>query len=71
MCSCSLTAWEMLCYHRCGHCPSKCTAVLLQAPCLVKRGGRYHLFYSANGYATAEYCIGYATATEVTGGSQL
>lgn len=40
---------------------------VIEAPCLVKRGGRYHLFYSANGFASAEYCIGYATATEVIG----
>ena len=60
----------MLRCHKFGHCPSKCTALLLQAPCLVKRGGLYHLFYSANGFASAEYCIGYAAATEVTGGSQ-
>eukprot|EP00891_Asterochloris_glomerata_P006496 jgi/Astpho2/6496/fgenesh1_pg.00096_%23_25_t len=44
---------------------------VIEAPCLVKRGGRYHLFYSANGFASAEYCIGYATATEVIGPDRL
>ena len=65
------------CLHRCCAATTVATPhpsllpLLFQAPCLVKRGGRYHLFYSANGFASAEYCIGYATATEVTGGLHL
>ena len=40
---------------------------LVEAPTLVKRDGTYVLLYSANDYASAEYAIGYARATTVTG----
>ncbi|WP_394279846.1 glycoside hydrolase family 43 protein [Microbacterium sp.] len=40
---------------------------LIEAPTLVERDGRYHLFYSANDYGSDAYAIGVATATAPTG----
>jgi arabinan endo-1,5-alpha-L-arabinosidase len=40
---------------------------LVEAPTLVKRGGRYVLFYSADGYSGAQYKTGYAVAKSLTG----
>lgn len=40
---------------------------LIEAPSLVKRGGEYVLFYSANDYSTDRYAIGTATASAITG----
>lgn len=40
---------------------------LVEAPDLVKRGGRYVLFYSANDYATDEYAVGVAESPALTG----
>jgi beta-xylosidase len=35
---------------------------LIEAPAVVRAGGRYYLFYSANWWESERYCIGYATA---------
>ena len=40
---------------------------LIEAPSLVRSGGTYFLFYSANWWNTDRYSIGYATSTRVTG----
>ncbi|MFS0866616.1 glycoside hydrolase family 43 protein [Microbacterium sp. 179-B 1A2 NHS] len=40
---------------------------LIEAPTLVERDGRYHLFYSANDYGSDAYAVGVATATEIAG----
>lgn len=40
---------------------------LIEAPTLVRRDGTYYLFFSANGYDTEFYAVGYATATDVRG----
>lgn len=40
---------------------------LIEAPTLVKRDGRYVLFYSANDYGGDKYAIGYATADALRG----
>lgn len=40
---------------------------LIEAPTLVLHDGTYYLFFSANGYDTEFYAVGYATATKVTG----
>ena len=40
---------------------------IVEAPTVVRRGDEYVMFYSANGYWTADYAIGYATATSATG----
>jgi beta-xylosidase len=33
---------------------------LIEAPFMWKQGGKYYLFYSANGYASYDYAVGYA-----------
>lgn len=40
---------------------------VVEAPTLVKRGGAYVLFYSANDYAGAAYAVGVATASSLGG----
>lgn len=40
---------------------------IVEAPSVVRIGDEYVMFYSANGYWSADYAIGYATATSVTG----
>jgi beta-xylosidase len=40
---------------------------LIEAPTLVLVGGTYYLFFSANGYDTEFYAVGYATSKKVTG----
>ncbi|MBG6215213.1 arabinan endo-1,5-alpha-L-arabinosidase [Cryobacterium sp. CAN_C3] len=40
---------------------------LIEAPTLVKRDGRYVMFYSANDYGGGAYAIGYATADALRG----
>jgi len=40
---------------------------LIEAPTLVKRDGRYVLFFSANDYSTDRYAIGTATASVISG----
>jgi beta-xylosidase len=40
---------------------------LIEAPTLVKRGGQYVLFYSANDYGGDRYAVGYATAAAAAG----
>ncbi|MEV5238048.1 glycoside hydrolase family 43 protein [Streptomyces cinnamoneus] len=40
---------------------------LVEAPTLVKRNGRYVLFYSANFYRSDDYRTGYAVASSLTG----
>jgi beta-xylosidase len=40
---------------------------LIEAPTLALKDGTYYLFYSANGYDTEFYAVGYATAKTVTG----
>ena len=39
---------------------------LVEAPTLLKRDGRYHLFYSANEYGGTAYAIGWAVAFSTT-----
>jgi beta-xylosidase len=40
---------------------------LIEAPTLIERDGTYYLFFSANGYDTEFYAVGYATAKRVAG----
>lgn len=40
---------------------------LIEAPTLWHHEGRFHLFYSANSYAGADYAMGHAVADELTG----
>ena len=40
---------------------------LVEAPTVWKHEGKYYLFYSANGYESCNYAIGYAVADNVTG----
>lgn len=40
---------------------------LIEAPTLLLRDGTYYLFYSANGYDSEFYAIGYATSTSLHG----
>ncbi|HEX4865693.1 MAG TPA: family 43 glycosylhydrolase, partial [Acidimicrobiales bacterium] len=40
---------------------------LVEAPSLVRTGGTYFLFYSANWWNSDRYSIGYATSSSVTG----
>lgn len=42
-------------------------AGLIEAPTLILEDGVYYLFYSANGYDTEFYAVGYATSTKVSG----
>jgi len=38
-----------------------------EGPCVIKHNGTYYLMYSANGYATNEYSVGYATSDSPLG----
>lgn len=38
-----------------------------EGPYMLKQGGRYYLMYSANYYASREYCIGYASSCSPLG----
>jgi beta-xylosidase len=40
---------------------------LIEAPALLKHDGKYFLFYSANGYESSSYAVGYAVADALTG----
>jgi arabinan endo-1,5-alpha-L-arabinosidase len=40
---------------------------LIEAPTLILSNGTYFLFYSANGYDTEFYAVGYATSKKVLG----
>lgn len=40
---------------------------LIEAPAMLKHDGKYFLFYSANGYESSSYSIGYAVADALTG----
>lgn len=40
---------------------------VVEAPEMLKRDGKYYLFYSANNYAGIEYAVGYATCQSPTG----
>ena len=40
---------------------------VVEAPYLWRHDGRYYLFYSGNGFGSAQYAIGYATADRVAG----
>ena len=40
---------------------------LIEAPSLIVRDGTYYLFFSANGYDTEFYAVGYATAKSLRG----
>jgi hypothetical protein len=40
---------------------------LIEAPEILKHGGKYYLFYSANGYGSSAYAIGYAVSDSLTG----
>lgn len=42
-------------------------APLIEGPSMLKHGGRYYLFYSANWYESADYAVGYAIAEAITG----
>jgi beta-xylosidase len=42
-------------------------APLIEGPSMLKHGGRYYLFYSANWYESADYAVGYAVAEAITG----
>jgi beta-xylosidase len=39
---------------------------IIEAPSMIRRDGRYYLFYSANWYASSAYAIGYATCASPT-----
>ena len=41
--------------------------VLVEAPTLWKREGKYYLFYSANDYKTPRYAVGVAVADSILG----
>jgi beta-xylosidase len=41
--------------------------VLVEAPTLLKRDGKYYLFYSANAYNDRRYAVGYAVADQIEG----
>lgn len=41
--------------------------ILIEAPTLIKRGERYHLFYSANDYFSEFYAIGHASSKSLFG----
>lgn len=41
--------------------------VLVEAPTLYKRDGKYYLFYSANAYNDRRYAVGYAVADKIDG----
>jgi beta-xylosidase len=41
--------------------------ILIEAPTLVKREGRYHLFYSANDYYSQYYAVGHASSADLMG----
>ncbi len=43
---------------------------LVEAPCLVKRGSYYYLFYSGSDYDTPNYAVGVARSTSPLGGFQ-
>ena len=38
-----------------------------EGPCVLKHNGTYYLMYSANGYATNQYSVGYATSSSPLG----
>jgi len=40
---------------------------LIEAPTLIKRGDKYHLFYSANDYYSDQYAVGHATSDSLLG----
>jgi beta-xylosidase len=40
---------------------------LIEAPALLKHEDRYYLFYSANGYESSSYAVGYAVADALAG----
>lgn len=40
---------------------------LIEAPSMVIDDGSYYLFYSANAWDTADYAVGYATCSSITG----
>lgn len=45
----------------------KCSRGTVEGPTVVKRFGKYVLFYSANDYRSPDYCIGVAVADSATG----
>jgi uncharacterized protein with LGFP repeats len=40
---------------------------LIEGPAMLKEGGRYYLFYSANDWRSENYSVGYATSQAITG----
>ncbi|MGH9838210.1 MAG: family 43 glycosylhydrolase [Blastocatellia bacterium] len=40
---------------------------LIEGPAMLKEGGRYYLFYSANKYESEDYAVGYATSRFING----
>ncbi len=43
---------------------------LVEGPFVVRHGGQYYLFYSANGYATSKYAVGVARSSSPLGAYQ-
>lgn len=43
---------------------------LVEAPFMLERNGKYHLFYSANAYDKADYAVGHAVCTSAVGPCQ-
>jgi len=43
------------------------TYLWMEGPAILKHDGKYYMTYSANGYYTHAYCIGYATADKPSG----
>lgn len=41
---------------------------VIENPAMIRYAGHYYLFYSGNGYATADYAIGYAICSSPLGG---
>lgn len=41
--------------------------ILVEAPTLIKQGGKYHLFYSANDYYSDQYAVGHAISDSLFG----
>jgi beta-xylosidase len=52
---------EVLRYDRAWESP------LIEGPSMLKHGGKYYLFYSANWYESAEYAVGYAIGDAIAG----
>ncbi|KAK6020265.1 hypothetical protein OSTOST_14085 [Ostertagia ostertagi] len=49
------------------HTNVKSTWPVLEAPCMVKHGGRYHLIYTANDFRNPDYAVGIASSDSPLG----